>query len=149
MIQYFVELAGLSGLAFTRWSRHEVLVMVEELCRSQLNTEQPTDKDRIQIRDVLLNTSTQGLDREMIERVSQSLQIVPSMIEDVLGSALELALFASHSVDTAFRAMDLLDESLGRHHRGSETLLVELLPRTMLRHQGEFGAIFEAEDRAR
>ncbi len=148
MIQYFVELAALSGLAFTRWSRHEVVVMVEELCRSRLNAEEPTDKDRIQIRDVLANNA-QSPDREMVDQVSQSLQIVPSIIEDVLGSALELALFASHSVETAFRAMDLLDESLGLHHRGSETLLVELLPRTMLRHQGELGTIFGAEEQAK
>jgi tetratricopeptide (TPR) repeat protein len=144
LVQYFVELAGLSGLAFTRWSRHELLVMVEELCRIRLNSEGSADKDRMQIQQVLANTKTQDLDWALVQQVSQSLQTVPSIIEDVLGSALELALFASNSVETAFRAMDLLDESLGRNHRGSETLMTELLPRMMLRNQGSFGGIVEA-----
>lgn len=147
MIQYFVELAGLSGLAFTRWSRHELLVMIEEFSRSRLNAEVSADKDRVQIREILGSTNARDLDRDLVEQVSQSLQTVPSLIEDVLGSALELALFASNSVETAFRAMHLLDESLGRHHRGSETLMTELLPRTMLRNQGAFGTLFESGER--
>ena len=36
--------------------------------------------------------------------------------------------------------MSLLDESLEKYHRGGETLLAELLPRTMLRHQSDYEA---------
>ncbi|MGB0646400.1 MAG: tetratricopeptide repeat protein, partial [Bradymonadia bacterium] len=142
-VQYFIELSELGGLSFTRWSSDHLFAMVDEFCRYRLGASSSTDVKRVRLREFYETVEHQDFERELIERVHQSIQLLRTIGEELVGSALELSLFASTSVETAFRGLEFLDESLGLHQRATETLMIELLPRTMLRHQGEFGRLNE------
>ena len=143
-VQYFIELSALGGLPFTRWSSDHLFAMVDEFCRYRLGSNPSNDVKRVRLREFYETVEHQDFERELIERVQQSIQLLRTISEELVGSALELSLFASISIETAFRGLELLDESLGRHQRASETLMIELLPRTMLRHQGELERLHEA-----
>ena len=101
----------------------------------------PSDKDRAQIHEVLSQHALTAFSEVVATTFRQHLQLISTMSESVVGSALTIALFKSGSVHAAFEAMSLLDASLEKYHRGGETLLSELLPRTMLRHQIDYEEI--------
>ena len=144
-VQYFIELSELGGLSFTRWSGDHLFAMLDEFCRYRLGVSSSNDLKRVRLREFYEAVEHQDFERDLIEGVHHSVQLLRTIGEEVIGSALELSLFASTSVDTVFRGLELLDESLGRHQRASETLMIELLPRTMLRHQGDYSLMDEAE----
>ena len=137
---YFTSLNALNGLVFTRWAKSELIGLAEEFCRAWFEMESPSDRGRAQIHDILARHSLAGFSEDAVSTFRQHIKMIDTMSEGVVGSALELALFKSGSVHAAFEAMRLLDESLEKYHRGGETLLAELLPRTMLRHQSDYEA---------
>ena len=94
-----------------------------------------------QIHQILSQHPLTGFSEPLVTTFRQHIQLISTLSEGIVGSALELALFKSGSVHAAFEAMVLLDASLEKYHRGGETLLSELLPRTMLRHQTDYEAL--------
>lgn len=138
LIHYFWVLNELGGLVFTRWAKSELLGLAEEFCRAWFEGDAPSDKDRAQIHRILGKHSLANFPESDVTIFRQHLQLIGTLSEGVVGRALELALFRGGSVHAAFEAMNLMDESLEAYHRGGETLLTELLPRTMLRHQSDY-----------